>query len=71
MDLSLILSHLRGQGLVHNKAAMLTPPIRYNVKVAESTNAHLPIVLYDPNSIGADDYRQLAKSFHHHFSSLP
>ncbi|TLD69736.1 ParA family protein [Phragmitibacter flavus] len=71
MDLSLILSHLRGQKLVHNKAALLTPPVRYNVKVAESTNAHQPVILYDPGSIGADDYRHLAKSFHYHFNSLP
>ena len=70
-DLGLILAHLKNEGLVHPKAAILEPYVRFNVKVAESTNAHLPVTIYDTSSIGAEDYYKLAEAFDEHFSKLP
>ena len=70
-ELRVILSLLKSQGLVHAKAELLSPPIRLNTDVAESTNKHQPVIISAPNSHGAADYHDLAKAFDEHFSNLP
>jgi len=70
-DLEVLIADLRSQGLVHGRTTLLEPYIRYNVRVAESTNQHVPVCVLDPNSIGAQDYAAIAKNFDAHFSSLP
>jgi chromosome partitioning protein len=48
---------------------LLEPYIRHCVRVAESTSEHLPVVLYAPGSIGAQDYSDLAQHFLNHFQN--
>lgn len=69
-ELEIILSHLKSQNRAHAKAAILTPYIRYSTAIAESTNEHLPVILHNPNSIGAEDYHNVAQAFDAHFQEL-
>lgn len=38
--------------------------IRQNIRLAESSQARQPVIVFDPHSPGADDYRRLAKEVH-------
>lgn len=58
---------LKEQELVHPQCAMLEPPIRQDVRIAESTSEHKPAIIYDPDSIGSCDYLDLADAFIQHF----
>lgn len=66
-ELELQIQQLRDRDKIHPKAVLLTPYIRYDVKVAESTSEHLPVALYAPNCNGAQDYADLAQNFITHF----
>lgn len=69
-ELELQLNHLRATGLVHPQAVILEPYVRHCVAVAESTNAHLPVILHRHQSNGALDYFRLAQAFDRHFQKL-
>jgi len=58
---------LRAGGKIHPRTAVLQPFIRHDVKVAESTSEHLPVILYAPGSNGAQDYADLSQNFVVHF----
>jgi chromosome partitioning protein len=68
-ELEIELASFRDQGFVDGNAALLEPYIRHCVRVAESTSEHLPVVLYAPGSIGAQDYSDLAQHFLNHFQN--
>ena len=70
-ELELKAQALRASGVIHPKTVLLSPYIRHDVKVAESTNEHLPVVLYAPNSNGAQDYADLSQNFITHFEETP
>ncbi|SDT96770.1 Cellulose biosynthesis protein BcsQ [Verrucomicrobium sp. GAS474] len=61
---------LRASDQIHRKTVILEPYIRHDVKVAESTSEHLPVVLHAPSSIGSQDYADLAVNFLNHFENL-
>ncbi len=69
-EMEMQLNSFKANDLVTAEAEILHPYIRYCVAVAESTDEHLPVVLHKVNSIGAQDYFQLAKAFDKHFQSL-
>jgi chromosome partitioning protein len=69
-ELKIQTSQLRSASLVHSRAKVLAPYIRHDVRVAEATNEHLPVVLHSPASIGAQDYADLAINFLNHFEEL-
>ncbi|MBV8532908.1 MAG: ParA family protein [Verrucomicrobia bacterium] len=62
-ELELSLSQLHATGLLSDRATLLQPYIRHCVRVAESTSEHLPVILYAPASIGAQDYCDLTQRF--------
>ncbi len=62
---------LKEKGWVHPQCAVLAPPVRLDVRVAESTSEHLPVILHAAGSIGSQDYSLLADSFIAHLQSLP
>ena len=62
-ELELSISQLQETGLLTNQAVLLQPYIRHCVRVAESTSEHLPVILYAPGSIGAQDYCDLTQRF--------
>ncbi len=66
-ELELKMEALRERGLIHPKTALLHPYIRSDVKVAESTDAHLPVMLHAPGCNGAQDYADLTQNFITHF----
>jgi len=66
-ELEIQTNALRASGKIHAKAAILEPYIRHDVKVAESTSEHLPVVLYAPGCNGSQDYADLAVNFLKHF----
>ncbi len=66
-ELQIRTEQLRAEGKIHPRTALLEPYIRHDVKVAESTNEHLPAVLHAPASIGSQDYADLAINFLNHF----
>jgi chromosome partitioning protein len=66
-ELELSLAQLRAREVIPEKTAVLEPYVRHCVRVAESTNEHLPVILYAPGSIGAQDYADLAENFLQHF----
>jgi chromosome partitioning protein len=68
-ELEIELASFRQQGFVDGEATLLEPYIRHCVRVAESTSEHLPVVLYAPGSIGAQDYGDLAQRFLNHFQN--
>jgi chromosome partitioning protein len=67
-ELELTLADLRERGVVDRDTVLLKPFIRHCVRVAESTSEHLPVILYAPGSIGAQDYGDLTHRFLAHFS---
>jgi chromosome partitioning protein len=62
-ELELSMAALREIGILSDHAILLQPYIRHCVRVAESTSEHLPVILYAPGSIGAQDYADLTQSF--------
>jgi chromosome partitioning protein len=68
-ELELSIARLQGSGMLSSQTAILEPYIRHCVRVAESTNEHLPVILYAPGSIGAQDYCDLSQRFLNHFES--
>ena len=58
---------LKQNGLVHPKCEMLEPPIRQDVRIAESTSEHKPIIIHDADCNGSKDYCELADAFTRHF----
>jgi chromosome partitioning protein len=62
-ELELSIAQLQETGLLTNQATLLQPYIRHCVRVAESTSEHLPVILYAPGSIGAQDYCDLTQRF--------
>ena len=68
-ELELSMAKLQRSGILANHSIILEPYIRHCVRVAESTNEHLPVILYAPGSIGAQDYCDLTQRFLNHFES--
>jgi chromosome partitioning protein len=66
-ELELSMAQLQRSGLLSSQTVVLEPYIRHCVRVAESTNEHLPVILYAPGSIGAQDYCDLTQRFLIHF----
>jgi cellulose biosynthesis protein BcsQ len=62
-ELELSMAVLREKGLLSDQAALLQPYIRHCVRVSESTSEHLPVILYAPGSIGAQDFADLTQHF--------
>jgi chromosome partitioning protein len=62
-ELELSMAALREKGLLSDQAALLQPYIRHCVRVSESTSEHLPVILYAPGSIGAQDFADLTQQF--------
>src|SRR6202035_143132 len=62
-ELELSMAALREEGVLSDQAILLQPFIRHCVRVAESTSEHLPVILYAPGSIGAQDYADLTQQF--------
>jgi chromosome partitioning protein len=60
-ELELSMAALRQEGMLSEQAILLQPYIRHCVRVAESTSEHLPVILYAPGSIGAQDYADLTQ----------
>jgi chromosome partitioning protein len=69
-EFEIALNQIRPSGRIHPKAVCLKPFIRFSVHVAESTNEHLPVILHDESSIGAEDYTNLTQNFLHHFETV-
>jgi chromosome partitioning protein len=68
-ELELSIAHLRSKGALAHSTILLEPYIRHCVRVAESTSEHLPVILYAPGSIGAQDYCDLTEMFLDHFEA--
>lgn len=68
-ELELSMAALREIGILSDHAILLQPYIRHCVRVAESTSEHLPVILYAPGSIGAQDYADLTQRFVDFFES--
>ena len=66
-ELEIMLTELRERGILESNVSLLQPFIRHCVRVAESTSEHLPVVLYAPGCIGAQDYSDLTQNFLTHF----
>ena len=66
-ELEIMLAELRTHGILETNVSLLQPFIRHCVRVAESTSEHLPVVLYAPGCIGAQDYSDLTQNFLTHF----
>jgi chromosome partitioning protein len=62
-ELELSMTALREEGVLSDQAILLQPYIRHCVRVGESTSEHLPVILYAPDSIGAQDYADLTQRF--------
>lgn len=60
---------LKQRGLVHPDCVILEPFVRLDIKVAESTSEHIPVLLHAEESIGSQDYIELASSFVNHFET--
>jgi cellulose biosynthesis protein BcsQ len=63
------MANLQAIGLLSEDAVLLEPYVRHCVRVAESTSEHLPVILYAPGSIGAQDYSDLTQNVLNHFDS--
>ena len=61
-DLTQFLEQARPTNLPWSGARLLTPPVRRNIKLAESPSFGSTIFDYAPNCPGAEDYRALAQS---------
>ena len=62
------LGELRKAQLVDPGATILTPSIRDCTAVAQCSNEHLPVTLYKPGAIGAQDYQTLTTNFVYFFN---
>lgn len=62
-ELKILIHQLKPSGKIHPKAALLTPYVRFNVHIAESTSEHLPVIIHKPDSNGAMDYADLTQNF--------
>jgi chromosome partitioning protein len=71
LELERLTEELKREGLIHPEAAVLQPPVRSCVKVAECSAEHLPVLLHAPKSIGATDYGALTESFIRHYGGIP
>ncbi len=65
-DLRNFFEQSRGSDLPWREAIVLDPPIRRNIKLAESPSFGKSIFHYSPESHGAADYRKLAESIVSH-----
>jgi chromosome partitioning protein len=63
LDLKAQLAVLRQAQLVDPGAMILSPEIRDCTAVAQCSNEHLPVTLYEPGAIGAQDYQKLTTNF--------
>ncbi len=68
-ELELSMRALQEEGVLSDQVILFQPYIRHCVRVAESTSEHLPVILYAPGSIGAQDYADLTQRFVHFFES--
>jgi chromosome partitioning protein len=68
-ELELSMANLQARGAIPENTILLEPYIRHCVRVAESTSEHLPVILYAPGSIGAQDYCDLTQRFLDHFDN--
>jgi len=68
-ELEISMANLQAIGLLGEEAVLLEPYVRHCVRVAESTSEHLPVILYAPGSIGAQDYSDLTQNVLNHFDS--
>jgi chromosome partitioning protein len=68
-ELEISMANLQAIGLLSEDAVLLEPYVRHCVRVAESTSEHLPVILYAPGSIGAQDYSDLTQNVLNHFDS--
>jgi chromosome partitioning protein len=66
-ELELSLTQLKAAGSISERTQLLHPYVRHCVRVAESTSEHLPVILYAPGSIGAQDYCDLTQVLLDHF----
>jgi chromosome partitioning protein len=57
------LGELRKAQLVDTGATILSPYIRDCTAVAQCSDEHLPVTIYKPNAIGAQDYQALTTNF--------
>jgi chromosome partitioning protein len=62
-ELELSIAELKKNGVLSDRAVLLEPYVRHCVRVAESTSEHLPVILYAPGSIGAQDYSDVTQRF--------
>jgi chromosome partitioning protein len=62
-ELELSMAELQERGVLTEQAVLLEPYVRHCVRVAESTSEHLPVILYAPGSIGAQDYSDVTQQF--------
>ena len=69
-ELKLEIGDLRAKELVHEKAKILSPPIRSCVAMAECSNFHLPVMIYKEDAISSEDYHSMASNFLLHLKSL-
>lgn len=68
-DLEEFLDNARDQDLPWSDAIVFQPPIRRNIKLAESPSFGKSIFAYAPESNGAFDYKRLAAAIDRHLSS--
>jgi chromosome partitioning protein len=66
-EMEIMLAQLHDRHILEPGAGLLHPFIRHCVRVAESTSEHLPVILYAPGCIGAQDYSDLTQNFLTHF----
>lgn len=69
-ELILDLKALKEQGLVNQNIELFSPYIRDCVSVAESSNDHIPVILKNNKSIGAQDYAELSINFLKYFEGI-
>ena len=69
-DLTVELGDLRARGAVHPRALVFPTPVRDCVGLAECSNHHLPVLLYNERAISSQDYGALAEEFTAHFESI-
>ncbi len=70
-DLSGFLSAARGTDSVCSTARLFDTRIRRNIKLAEAPSHGQTVLVYDPASNGAEDYRSLARELLAHDPSKP
>ncbi|TDU62505.1 chromosome partitioning protein [Prosthecobacter fusiformis] len=69
-QLKLEVGDLRSKGLIHQKAAILNPPIRDCSRMASCSDSHLPVIIHDENAISSQDYEDMATDFLAHFAQF-